>query len=432
MIFEQLAGKRIGVLGLGANHHSLVTLLLSKGFDVTVLDQNPEAERRYADLGTIKFIGGPVLGNIAGFDVLFRSPLVPWLSPELVQAREDGVLVTSQTNLFLDLCPCKVIGVTGTKGKGTTASLVAHILKDGYSKGTTYLAGNIGLDPFSFYSGLTPDDTVVLELSSFQTQDLAKSPQIGILLRITPDHLDYHKDMSEYRQAKYRMFAHQAPGSVAIINVDTVENAAFADTLSSEVIRYTAEDAGQLGIDIDKTQLLGSHNVQNIIPAVLLAKKLGISDPVIMGSLATFTGLPHRLERVSEKTGTLWVDDSIATTPESGTSSVAAFPGRQIHLIAGGNTKGAEYGEWCAVARQCASVSLLSGTMTDQVKGDLPAAYIAQGQTGQQQMADSIARLHPEPGSIVLLAPAATSFAGFTSYADRGDVFASLARERCA
>lgn len=438
---------RILLLGLGINHWYLLRFLIEKEIHCVVADRNerveevfyakfPKLDRQYCTWKCVE----PLSLALSEFSILFRSPSIPWLSPQLVQARSNGVVVFSQTRLFLDFCPCTVVGITGTKGKGTTASLISEILKRGYSKGKTYLAGNIGLDPFSFLDQLTSEDIVILELSSFQLEDLDRSPHVGVLLRVTADHLEHHKSLQEYRQAKYQLLEHQRPVDLAIINGDTSENVVFAKTLPSSVQLYTvAEDLLQKGdalivhgVDVTRRQILGFHNNQNIIPAVLVGQHFGVTAEIISQVIADFKGLPHRIEKVSGAKKCLWVDDSIATTPEAGISSIAAFSGQPIHLVAGGNTKGSDYTDWCACVREnCISVSLLSGSMTDSVASQLPSAYLAKGITGVEQMTDIFANLKLEPGSVVLLAPAATSFAGFVSYAERGDIFTALAKAQC-
>lgn len=438
---------RILLLGLGVNHRHLLRFLIEKKIHCVVADRSEGVKEAFftefpgldPQFCTWKFIE-PLSMPLSDFAILFRSPSIPWASPQLAQARAKGAETYSQTRLFLDFCPCTVVGITGTKGKGTTASLIAEILEQGYVKGKTYLAGNIGIDPFSFLDQLRSEDIVVLELSSFQLQDLERSPQVGVLLRVTADHLEHHTDLEEYRQAKYQLLKHQGPDDLAIINVDTPENAAFAKTLQSPVLTYiVADDLLQTGntltvygVDVARRQLLGFHNNQNIIPAVLVGQHFGVAAEIISEVIATFRGLPHRLEKVSETDDCLWVDDSIATTPESGISSIAAFPSEPIHLIAGGNTKGSDYTDWCAYVKEnCVSVSLLPGSMTDSVVPQLPFAYLAKGETGKEQMADIFANLLLKPGNVVLLAPAATSFASFGSYAERGDVFTLLAKKRC-
>ncbi|MEI6478102.1 MAG: UDP-N-acetylmuramoyl-L-alanine--D-glutamate ligase [bacterium] len=466
MTIGELQEKRVAILGLGVNNWELVRYLAQHGVRLEVCERDAsrqiDFEKAFPKIKehvTWK-IGKNILDGLDRYQVVFRSPSIPVHSPALVKASKKGVVVYSQTRLFFDLCPCPIIGVSGTKGKGTTCTLLHKILSAGYKGGASYLAGNIGVDPFSFLDDLQPSDRVILELSSFQLQDLEKSPQTAILLTVGSDHLDHHKSLAEYQDAKSSLLRFQGKNDVAVINVQDPAMKRYLPLCKGRLFAYNRfyparqsawvdiQDGAetvfiQIGEEIDSfvstgRRLLGEHNLDNILPAALVARLEGIPVSVIQQEVVDFAGLEHRLSHIGHYGEYDFYDDSIATMPESCLVAMQAFSGRRIHLIAGGSDKGADYTALAGeILNRCVSVTLLPGAATKR----LSAALRKQKKRSECQIFESPEKvsfpallsginLYLEPGDVVLLAPAAASFASFKNYKERGDLFAAAVRER--
>lgn len=467
-VLQALQGKRVGILGYGVNHHHLVPWLIAHGVSVTIRDQNAKVreafEKDYSELATkvVWQIQDDIFAELTGFDVLFRSPSIPFNHPKLQHALQHGVMITSQTKLFFQLCPCEVIGVTGSKGKGTTSTLTANILKAGYTKGKVYLAGNIGLDPFSFLDDLVDGDLVVLELSSFQLADLHVSPQVAVVLNVVPEHLDHHGSYLDYLQAKANLLAHQRPNDLAIVfagnpamrpALDQVRgtlryvtrhtpqrDAGWAENLDGKEVIFIHEGETLESIDITGRRLLGEHNLENIIPAVLVGLHYGVSPTVIRDTILDFKGLEHRLSEVGVYDGIAFYDDSIATTPEAVCVAMEAFPNRRIHLIVGGITKGQSFRQMAhEVARRATTVSFLPGPGTAEIEREIRRALKASGSAcellphpGADVMASVISGILQRATSsdVVLLAPGTKSAPPFANYVERAQHFVAAVKRR--
>jgi len=456
-----LKQKSVAVLGFGVNNRELTAFLLRNGVRVTIRDSKPELkeqfERQFAPYGEL--VRWEIVPNIFDkldeFSVLFRSPVIPTHHPALQKAVQRGAILTSQTQLFLDLCPALVIGVTGTKGKGTTSSLIYEILSKGYTQGKVYLAGNIGSDPFSFLDALREDDVVILELSSFQLEDLHSSPNISVLLRVAQDHLDHHRSVDEYRAAKANIFAHQRPNDIAVINDEYPEMAAYipfvrgklfraarhiprqqaawAERLEEREIVFLQIGQGIESLDITERHLIGEHNLENILPAALVGAHFHISPVIMQKAIVEFRGLDHRLSFVGEFQGIRFYDDSIATTPESAEVAMAAFPDRRLHMIVGGKDKGQKHDDLAMVlVQKCVTVSFLPGAATGPLRkacekarkrSDASCEILPIGQEPVMETILSGIHPHVQAGDVVILAPAAASDAPFADYKMRGEQF---------
>jgi len=266
---------------------------------------------------------------IKNFDFIFRSPGFRRIMPELLTAEKAGAVISSATKLFFDFCPGKIIGVTGTKGKGTTATLIYQILKADQKK--VFLAGNIGVPMLSLLSQLTKDSWLVLELSSFQLQDLTKSPKIGVVLFVSSEHLDYHRNKAEYIRAKTNLVAHQTGTDFAVFNAEDSTSRSFAKLTPAKVFYYSRKKkvngsyvAGkQLYLldkkvgNVDNLQIPGIHNWDNIAAAVMAGHLAGADLKSIKKAVFSFQGLEHRLELAGQYQGVTYYNDSFATTPET-------------------------------------------------------------------------------------------------------------------
>ncbi|MBW6523302.1 UDP-N-acetylmuramoyl-L-alanine--D-glutamate ligase [Sphingomonas sp. RHCKR47] len=409
------AGKRFAVLGLARSGAATVAALVTAGADVVAWDS--DATRRegldgvaIADLDTL---------DLAGFDALVVSPGVPLNThPLAAKARAAGVPIVGDIELFAqaraELPPHKVVGITGTNGKSTTTALVRHICE---AAGLPVLmGGNIGL-PILGQKPLPVGGVYVLELSSYQI-DLTSSLDcdVAMLLNITPDHLDRYDGFDAYAASKARLFAMQSDGNVAIVGTGDAASRQIADSLAGRATLIDADPA------LDQSRwpaLQGPHNAQNAAAAITAARALGIDCDVIEQALASFTGLPHRMERVATLGGVTWYDDSKATNPESTAPALAAFP--RVHWILGGRAKGDDL-DACLphlghVARAY-TIGEAGPRFAEVLRPHVPVAEVETLERAVKLAAQEAVR-----GDVVLLSPAAASFDQFRDYEHRGRAF---------
>lgn len=440
-----LANKPVALLGFGVENQALLPYLLRQGAKVTVCDQN---ETLGLPSGIGSRLGQDYLQKLEDFAIVFRTPGIPYLTRELQEARQAGVQISSQTQLFFEACPAKVIGVTGTKGKGTTASLIKAILD--IDKKPAYLAGNIGQPPVNLLGKLTPDDWVILELSSFQLQDLKKSPHIAVVLNVTPDHLDHHRDEAEYISAKKNLVRWQTPADFLVINQESITSLLFADETPAKTLFFSRQKSVGLGCFVEHRlgadqiilrpdgqpeqvvcpvsaiKLIGAYNLENVTAAIAAASLVGVQLESLRRGVTSFSGLPHRLQFVATVKGVDYYDDSKATTPEATIAAILSFD-RPVTLIIGGSSKGADYTELVEqmVGSQVKQIICI-GQEGERLTGLLRSAGLAERVvSGALDMASIVsqARQLTEPGGVVLLSPAAASFDMFKNAEDRGDQF---------
>lgn len=439
--------KNIAVVGLGVEGLSSIQYLKKHRAKVTELDKNPAVAKASGGKARRNYLDG-----LDKFDLIVRSPGVK-LS-ELINNHSSLIIskITSQTKLFFDLCPCPIIGVTGTKGKGTTASLIYEMLKK--EGRDVYLGGNIGKPPLEFLDKLTPQSIVVLELSSFQLQDLTKSPHIAVMLMTTSEHLDYHKDTKEYVDAKRNILSHQSSQDFAIVNRDypaSLESDIFSD---GKIYYISRERQGYDGCFVEggsiwiqkngnpstgsgqgKTRIIstsqiripGGHNLENACAASMAAYLAGVSFENIAAVLRSFKGLEHRLELVREHNGVRYFDDSFSTTPETAIAAIEAFKNPEI-LILGGSSKNSDFTELGKVISSKENIKAIIGIGIEwprikrmiNDKG-LRIKYV-EGLKDMRSIIQSASSIS-EPGDVVLLTPACASFDMFKNYKDRGEQF---------
>lgn len=418
-------GKKIAVLGIGVEGESTVRFLESQGTKVTQLDE--KKDKNY-------------LENLNQYDLIVRTPGIKVL--ELAK-KVDPAKITSHTKLFFDLCPCPIIGITGTKGKGTTSSLIYEMLKK--QGKDAYLGGNIGKPPLDFLNKLNTRSIVVLELSSFQLQDLTKSPHIAVMLMTTSEHLDYHKDVKEYVGAKRNILRFQNKNDFAIINRDypaSLESDIYSDGKVYYVSKerqgydgcYVEEDSIWLQKDGKKTKVIanldikipGGHNLENACAAVLAANLTGVSEENIVSVLKTFKGLEHRLELVRTLGGVSYYDDSFSTTPETAIAAIEAFKAPEI-LILGGSSKNSDFTELGSVISSKKNIKAIIGIGTEWPKirskiSKKSKIMLVEGAKDMETIVKAAAKIS-KPGDVVLLSPACASFDMFANYKDRGEQF---------
>lgn len=405
----QFVDKNIAILGLGEEGQDVLTWLKSNSLNCRI--------KVFDKITTV---------DLSGFDIVFRSPGFWRLSLMLKKAAAAGVMITSATKLFFNLCPCPIIGVTGTKGKGTTASLITRILtKSGQS---VYLAGNIGKPMLQLLSKLKVTDLVCLELSSFQLQDLTKSPHIAVVLNITSEHLDVHQTTAEYRQAKANILKHQTSSDHAIINSDYQTTKSMTALTKAKVSFFSRHD---LSLDHRRIQLRGEHNLENIAAAIAVAKLVGVNNKIIMPAVYSFKGLEHRLELVREVKGVKYYNDSFSTTPETAIAAIKSFKEPEI-LILGGSDKGSDYtklGQTINSRRNLKAIILIGkmGPVIRRSIHNFSGQIIFNGKTMIQIIKQ--AKLLAKSGDVVVLSPACASFDMFLNYKDRGNQFKAYVKK---
>lgn len=441
--------SKIAILGYGVEGKAMLKYLLEHDFyELTVCDQNVDLKDEFPE-GVSSMLGPDYLNDLTDFEFILRSPGIPFLQPEIQSAKASGVEVSSSTNFFMDQCPCPVIGVTGTKGKGTTCSLIYEMLSKGEKD--VFLGGNIGKSPMEFLDDLKGDDLVILELSSFQLQDLSKSPRYAVMLNTTSDHLDYHVDKDEYMRAKEQLLAHQHKDSLAVLNKD-YEYVKYYSTLIKGALKYVSveskvEDSAYVMdgviyygdeeiVKVVEVALVGSHNLENILPAVVIGKKLGVKNTDIAEVIRTFKNLPYRLEFIRELKGVTFYNDSCSTNPETSMAAVDSFEEPTV-LIAGGSDKGANYNEWALkiLTKPNLHTVILMGATADKMEKALIEAEEKLGDAEgsptkilrRKRMEDCVIDAYAEnvEGGVVVLSPAAASFDMFENYKERGNEFTS-------
>ncbi|MBI4100055.1 UDP-N-acetylmuramoyl-L-alanine--D-glutamate ligase [Candidatus Microgenomates bacterium] len=395
---EKFKGKNIAVLGLGVDTQDIVPWLEKQGAKVTVLDEKK----------------GDKFEGLEKFDLIVRSPGVYRFRPELIAAEKAGVEISSKMKIFFDLCPAKIIGVTGTKGKGTTATLIYEILKAAGKK--VFLGGNIGTGVFEFLPQLDTDSWVVLELSSFQLVDLTRSPHVAVVLMTTSEHLDWHPTTQDYVDAKKNVVSHQSASDFAVVNQDYPHSMEIGAVALGQVVLVSGKDAASL-----TTRLRGPHNKENIAATVAVAKIVGVPYE---DAVASFAGLEHRLEEVATVKGVTFYNDSFSTTPETAIAAIKAFTEPEI-VILGGSSKNSDFKELGRVisttpnVKEVILIGLEGPRIGQEIHGSVKVV------TGGQTMAEivKLAYNSATSGDVVLLTPACASFDMFKNYKDRGRKF---------
>jgi len=443
-----LAGRRVAVWGLGEEGRSALRAVRRYAPDAELAgidDRSPPAAGAAlaASLGAEVLIGGAALAALARFDVVVKSPGVSLYRPEIAAARERGVRFTSATRLwFAERPDARAVCVTGSKGKSTTAALLAALLAAAGRR--VALAGNIGRPLLDRVGPRPPEDEPelwVIELSSYQTADLAAAPAVAVLLNLYPEHLSWHGSVDRYYRDKLRLFARLAPGA-AVVNRRGGDVARFAARFA-EATWFNQSGAldARDGAIFDGEErltaatelaLAGRHNLENACGALAAARRLGHEPRALVEPLRAFRGLPHRLYPLGERDGLLWVDDSISTIPQSAVAAIEAFAGRPLTLLAGGHDRGVDPAPLIDRLRagDVGAVVTLPDSGTELARR-LRAARLGPG-TVVREAADlaaavAIARRETPTGGVVLLSPAAASFGRFADYRERGRAFARAA-----
>jgi len=447
---ERFAGKRVAVIGLAREGVSLARFLAEAGADVVANDRAPAAalEKPLAALGDLPVrlvLGGHPQEVFLESDVVFVSPGVPQELPPLAEARRQGIAISSETQLFFELCRGRLVGITGSSGKTTTTALTGEMLRQAGLP--VYVGGNIGVPLLERVDEIEPGEWVVLEMSSFQLETLPYSPPVAAILNITPNHLDRHADMESYAAAKANIVRHQGTEDWAILNADdritadiqgggctvwfSLERPVDGCYLEGErfLLRRTA--SVETVCEAGEVRLRGRHNLYNVAAAVAVASVVGAPVAAMRSAIGGFRGVPHRLEPVGVVDGVAYYNDSIATAPERAMASLRSFE-EPIVLIAGGRDKHLPMEEWGEMIRRRVKALVLIGEAAGKIERavlDAPGgAPPPMARVNSMEEAVALAWASSAPGDVVLLAPGCTSFDMFRDFEERGERFRECVR----
>ncbi len=446
--FRYLKGKTVAFCGVGRTHMPLIKLFQEKGAVVTVRDQRPleklgENGEILRSLGVELRLGEDYLQDL-NEDIIFRTPGMRYHLPQLEEARARGCAVTSELELFFRLCPCKIYGVTGSDGKTTTTSIIAEFLK---AQGkTVHLGGNIGKPLLPEIESIAPEDVAVVELSSFQLISMRESPDVAVVTNLSPNHLDVHKDMQEYIDAKKNILLHQGALSRTVLNAGNEITAAFAPEVRGDCWMFRRGAPVERGVwcdgeniyvhgekllEVSQIKIPGWHNVENYMAAI--AAVWGDVEPQTIRRVAeTFAGVEHRAEFVRELGGVKYYNDSIATSPTRVISGMLSLFPQKILMIAGGYDKHIPFEPLGPAVCEKVKTLILLGSTAQKIQDAVMAApqyregcpEILRVETMEEAVAAAAA--HAQPGDIVSLSPACAAFDLYPNFEVRGRHFKEI------
>lgn len=448
LFFRQLKGRRVAFCGIGRSHMPVMEQFLRYGAAVTARDRRGFEElgengEKLRAMGVELILGENYLQNLTE-DIIFRTPGMKFHLPELEEARSKGSVVTSEMELFFRLCPCKTYAVTGSDGKTTTTTILSEFLK---AQGkTVHLGGNIGKPLLPEIDTISPQDVAVVELSSFQLISMRQSPDVAVVTNLAPNHLDIHKDMEEYIDAKKNIFLHQDGFSRTVLNADNQITAGFAGEIRGDLWTFSRKSAAVRGVfcdgesifvcgkkllDVAEIKLPGWHNVENLMAAIAAA--WGDVDPDNMRRVAReFGGVEHRMEFVRELEGVKYYNDSIASSPSRTISGTLSFYQSGLILICGGYDKHIPYEPLGEPICQRVKTLILMGDTGPKIETAVRGAKNYQESCPEilhakdMEQAVSLARSAAKPGDVVSLSPASASFDMYPGFEARGRHFKEL------
>ncbi len=428
----------------------LIKYLVSLGANVTACDRRSAEDlgENYTELEKlgVKFnLGDGYLNNLSG-DMIFKTPGMRYDVPELLKAKENGSIVTSEMEVFFEVCPSHIIAVTGSDGKTTTTTLIHKMMTDAGYK--TWLGGNIGNPLLTDTEKMKENDWVILELSSFQLHTMRKSPEIAVITNISPNHLDMHKDYKEYIDAKKNIMLYQNEGDTLIVNADNQVTADIGKSANGAVKYFSRNGMADVYLDgniikrgiveilnIKDIKIPGMHNVENYMAAIAAVSGL-VSKEVIVNVAKTFGGVEHRIELVRTLDGVKYYNSSIDSSPNRTINTLRVFPNKVI-MIAGGKDKGIPYDEIGPALAEHVKVLILIGATSDKIQEALDAEINKTGngkdieviRATSYENAVNTARSKAHDGDVVLLSPASTSFDMFRNFEERGNLFKKIVNE---
>ena len=448
-----LKNRKVAIIGLGVSNLPLLDYMHNVGAKVTVFDNRiiedipKDTMKKITDYAMEFSLGPNNLSKLEGFDIIFRSPSCLPTVPELQKEVERGAILTSEIEMLMKLCPGKVIGVTGSDGKTTTTTLIYEILKaNGYN---CYLGGNIGTPLFTKLNEMTPDDIIVLELSSFQLMGMEISPSISVITNISPNHLNVHSSYEEYIDAKKNIFKYQDKDGIIVLNYDNAITKAAAKEANGKVVFFSSKTKLEDGIILDgdiikeckdklrrhilstnTVALRGTHNYENICAAIAATSSLVEVEDAVK-AVQEFKGVQHRLEFIREIDGVKWYNDSIGTSPTRTIAGLHSFDER-IVLIAGGYDKHLDYTPIAKPILEKVDSLILIGDTAPKIFDAVKNEAEKQGKDIKIYMCDEfkntvlVAKKVAKPGQIVLFSPASASFDLFRNFEERGNKFKEL------
>ena len=446
--------RKVAIIGLGVSNLPLIDYFYNKRSKVTVFDSRNIEQIPIDIINKAKnynmqiFTGKDYLTNLNGYDLILRSPSCLPTVKELVEEEKRGAIVTTEIELLMKICPCKIIGVTGSDGKTTTTTLISEIIKAAGYK--CHLGGNIGIPLFTKLNEIMPEDIVVLELSSFQLMEMDISPEIAIITNITPNHLNVHKDYNEYIEAKKNIFKNQDKDSILVLNYDNELTKNCAKEAKGNVIFFSSKEKLENGyivdgkvikkcedsirkhiVDTKDVQIKGVHNFENICAALAATSKL-VEEQVAVDTIKKFKGVSHRIEFVKEIDGVKWYNDSASTSPTRLISALNAFENEKIVLIAGGADKNLDYTPVAKPILDKVETLILIGETAPKIfdvvkkEEEIQNININILMAKTLDQAVEIAKNKAKQNGVVLFSPASTSFDMFKNMYERGDNFKKI------
>lgn len=452
--YDSLQGKKVAFIGTGVTNQSCIELFAAHGACITLCDKKDSVDAfgalaaRLRELDITFSLGERYLDGLAGSDMIMRTPGFEYYTPELQAAKAAGSEVTSEMELFFRLCPCPIVAVTGSDGKTTTTTLIAEMLRTAGK--TVHLGGNLGRALLPVAQDMKPDDIAVVELSSFQLISMRQSPDVAVVTNLTPNHLDHHKNMQEYIDAKRNILLYQSPNGRAVLGyANEITRAMQADVKSSfcwftrfecvENGAFLREDGmlcmardGVVTPIVPKTEiaLRGEHNIENMLAAI--AAVWGMVDVADMAQVArSFAGVEHRIEPVRTLNGVQWYNDSIATSPTRVIAGLRAFTQKLI-IIAGGSDKGISFAPMVPDLLAHVKTIILTGATAQKIEDAIRAdeAFAASGlrilRAAGMEEAVRLAHAEAKAGDIVSLSPACASFDSYPNFEVRGKHYKDL------
>ena len=450
---DYIKGKKVGILGVGVSNLPAIEYLNALGAEVVLYDKNTNVVSENEILKNLNLechLGEDYLKHLSGLDCIFRSPGIRPFYSELEEAEANGTIITSEIEMLIHLCPCKIIGVTGSDGKTTTTTLISKFLENAGYK--VWLGGNIGKAIFSKVEEMKENDIVVLELSSFQLMTLKESPNISVITNISPNHLDYHRSYDEYIDAKANIFKYQKRGDLVIFNADDEMTQRYLNQVKDAIdIRYfSLKDKLNKGVylednkivshildeevidDINNVKLVGIHNIANICAAAAAVMSL-VKKEDICSVIREFGGVEHRIEFVREKDNVKWYNDSIASSPTRTIAGLKSF-NQKIILIAGGYDKNLDYAPLAPYILDKVKTLILLGRTAPKIECAVKEELLKLGDenkldiitVGSMEECVEYASSIAESNDIVVLSPASASFDMYKNFEVRGNHFKQL------
>ena len=452
--FKKLKNKSVGFIGVGVSHKDAIRLFVRYGAKVTLFDRRTpeqlgEVYEELQRLGISFRLGDDYLDHLTEVDMVLRTPGMYYNNPKLQAARKAGVVITSEMELFFRLCPCPILGVTGSDGKTTTTSLIAEMMRT--TGKIVYLGGNIGKALLPKVEEIGEEDVAVVELSSFQLLSMRQSPERAVITNVSPNHLDVHGTMEEYVDAKKNLLRHQDGFGRAVLNLDNEASQVFLPCIRGSLYHFSRKEKPVMGAWCDengdirfvdrkgeetfimnKSEIFipGEHNVENFLAAVCCV--WGLVSPADMAKVGrSFKGVEHRMEFIRELDGVKWYNDSIATSPTRTIAGLNAFR-QKVILIAGGYDKHIPFDPLAPKVTEKVQALILTGATADKIR-DVVTSYEGYREedlpiyrVGSLAEAVDKAKEIARPGDIVTLSPACASFDTHRNFGERGRDFKDM------